>query len=235
MEITQEQLDKMIQDAANKAAEAAKEEYKGVLSKNEELLNELKPLKEAEKKRLESIKDEKDKELLKEGNIQGLVDRKTSELSDQVTAATKAREEAEKKLQAAEAARHQDKINLAITAEAAKQKVASSAIPDVVSRANGSFKLNDAGTPVLMDSEGKIQYAKDGITPVTPGTWLETLRKEAPHLWGTSTSSGATGPGGGENGAFSITASKARENPREYWALQEKAKKANAEVEILEG
>ena len=242
MEISEAELNKKLEEAAAKAIAAAdvkfQETTNGLVKKNEELLTEVKGLKEREQKRLESAKSEEDKKLLKDGNIEEFINRKlaerTSEADNQIKVLKTAKEEAEARVEAAERERTQDKLDRVIMEEATKAKIQPSAIKDVIYRANGSFKLNDAGIPVLKDEQGNIKYATDGTTPIVASAWLETLKTDAPHLWGTSTGTGLTGHGA-ENGAFAMTQSEIKKDPRAYFAMQDKAKEKGAEVQILEG
>lgn len=73
--------------------------------------------------------------------------------------------------------------------------VEKSALPDVITRANRTFKIVEGKTKAL-DAEGKPIYGPDGITPLNlDQTWMDSLKKDAPHLFrpaqGTGTEPGA--------------------------------------------
>lgn len=74
--------------------------------------------------------------------------------------------------------------------------VEKSALPDVITRANRTFKIVDGKTKAL-DGEGKPVYGADGITPLSlDSSWMETLKKDAPHLFRPPQGTGAE-PGSG--------------------------------------
>jgi hypothetical protein len=74
--------------------------------------------------------------------------------------------------------------------------VEKSALPDVITRANRTFKIVDGKTKAL-DGEGKPLYGADGITPLSlDSSWMETLKKDAPHLFRPPQGTGAE-PGSG--------------------------------------
>lgn len=74
--------------------------------------------------------------------------------------------------------------------------VEKSALPDVITRANRTFKIVDGKTKAL-DGEGKPVYGADGITPLSlDSSWMESLKKDAPHLFRPPQGTGAE-PGSG--------------------------------------
>jgi hypothetical protein len=82
--------------------------------------------------------------------------------------------------------------------------VEKSALPDVITRANRTFKIVEGKTKAL-DADGKPVYGADGITPMSlDNTWMESLKKDAPHLFrppqGTGAEPGAgSRPGSGQD------------------------------------
>lgn len=61
--------------------------------------------------------------------------------------------------------------------------VEKSALPDVITRANRTFKIVEGKTKA-MDAEGKPVYGADGITPMSlDNQWMDSLKQDAPHLF----------------------------------------------------
>lgn len=83
-------------------------------------------------------------------------------------------------------------IDGAVRQAAAEAKVRNAAIEDVILRAKQTFKVVD-GQAIAHDSKGAIVYGKDGSTPLSTNEWLGGLKKNASHLFETSTGGGAGG------------------------------------------
>lgn len=69
------------------------------------------------------------------------------------------------------------------------------ALPDILTRAYGTFQVSDGGQVVPRNGE-KIIYGADGVTPMSPSEWLGTVLKTAPYLGKTSAGGGASGSSG---------------------------------------
>jgi ribosomal protein L14 len=83
-------------------------------------------------------------------------------------------------------------IDGAVRQAATEAKVRPGAIEDVILRAKQTFKVVD-GNAVAHDSKGNVVYGKDGSTPLSTTEWLGGLKKNASHLFETSTGGGAGG------------------------------------------
>lgn len=82
-----------------------------------------------------------------------------------------------------------------------KHGVADTALRDLKMRARDQFKIKD-GKPVALDSEGNPVYGADGITPLSlDKSWVEGVKKEAPHLFRPAQGSGAEQPRSNRPGA----------------------------------
>lgn len=84
--------------------------------------------------------------------------------------------------------------------EAIKAGVLESAVPDVILRARGTFKVKD-GKAVPFNGE-EIIYGKDGSTPMGVAEWLAERADDAPHWFKASSGTGSRqqsneGKGGG--------------------------------------
>ena len=90
------------------------------------------------------------------------------------------------------------------------------ALPDVLTRAYGLFKVVDDKL-VPMNGESTI-YGANGADPMTPAEWLVKLRDEAPHYFKGNTGGGAAGGKDGKVGGFSA-AEIAKMSPSQKLAL----------------
>lgn len=85
----------------------------------------------------------------------------------------------------------QDRIKTALLDAAARAGVSKQAMPDAVQRGLAVFgDLDDQGTVIARDGDD-IRYGKDGISPLTPDEWMQSLKQDAPHLWPPSSGGGA--------------------------------------------
>lgn len=66
------------------------------------------------------------------------------------------------------------------------------ALPDILTRASGVFKVTQEGNIVPMRGETVI-YGADGATPMTPAEWMPKLLSEAPYLGISHNGGGASG------------------------------------------
>lgn len=115
---------------------------------------------------------------------------------------------------------HTHLVHGEVRTEALKSGILPSALDDVILRADRVFKAQD-GRPAAFKGAEPL-YGKDGVTPMRPAEWLESLRTEAPHLFAPSTGTGAK-PGvsggaapAGPSVAGTVRASELRENPGKY-------------------
>jgi hypothetical protein len=79
---------------------------------------------------------------------------------------------------------------------AIRHGVHETALPDVVTRAKGVFTVKD-GKPVPADKKSRDESGE----LYTPETWLKKLEEDAPHLFKSSSGSGAHRPVNGARGA----------------------------------
>jgi vacuolar-type H+-ATPase subunit I/STV1 len=74
--------------------------------------------------------------------------------------------------------------------------VESTAVTDVLLRAQNTFRV-EKGQPVPYDGK-EVVYGDDGVTPLSMKEWLKGLKKTSPHLFKQSQGSGiGHGPGSG--------------------------------------
>lgn len=103
---------------------------------------------------------------------------------------------------------------------------AESALADIQSRARGAWKVQDDGTPVLLDAKGtQIYSVKEPGTPMPMKEWLEGLAKSAQHFLKPSVGGGAHGGNGTGNFGMSQEA-YSKLKPSERMELARKAQAA---------
>lgn len=190
---------------------AIAKEVQGLKTKNAELLESNRTLKDAVKKFdgidpdqvrtiLSRFADDEEGKLIAAGKIDEVLTKRTERMQAEHTrllneALGKA-EAAGKRLKAYEGRVLDD----AVRAAAAKAGLHQHAIDDALFRARSMFALDDTGQAVQFDESGKPVLGKDGKTPFTPAEWLDGMKEKAPHWFPASASGGGAGGGGGGSG-----------------------------------
>jgi hypothetical protein len=157
------------------------------------------------KELIEKSADEEEKELVRKGDIDGLVKRRTagvvSQVREETKAAQAAREAAEKRAAAyaAELGRVKIERELALALDAQKISVRKQAMPDVLGRANSNWRINETGAATAQTQDGKQMFGENG-EPITMHEYAKQLVKTAPHLFEAAQGGGAEG-GRREEGA----------------------------------
>jgi len=181
----------------------------GLKTKNTELLDEKKKIQETlkdfdnldvEKAReaLSFLEDNDDAQMIKDGKIDELIEKRTSTLRSE-------HEEALSAL-AAElvtstgrgdkyAGLYKGKmVDDSLIMEAQKASVLPAALADVLLHGRGIFSLGDDDSVESRDAKGElVKTADDKI--LTPKLWVEARRTESPHWWPNSSGAGAFGSG----------------------------------------
>lgn len=86
-------------------------------------------------------------------------------------------------------------IDQGVITAATKRGLRGTAIPDITSRARGTFKLVN-GVPTAFEADGQaVRHGKDG--PMTLEEWVDAQVSEAPHLFESNAGGGAAGNGSG--------------------------------------
>ncbi len=192
----------------------------GLQNKNVELLGEKKAVQEKlakfaditdPEKALEALKfinENEDAQLIKDGKIGEIIERRTSTMRiEHENALTDLAEKLESSLtgETHYKGMYETKVmDDAMRAVAVTAGVRAEAVPDILLRAKSMFSLDDKGEPEARDSGGKLKKNDDGNV-MTPGVWLEDLKVTSPHYWPTSRGSGAVG---GNLGADADTTAK---------------------------
>ena len=175
----------------------------------------------AEKAKLE------DQKLLKEGEVEKLVESRTrslkSDLEKQVAGLETERDSLMSRLVEIE-------INQGVTLAATKRGLRPTAIPDAVARARKVFQLVK-GVPTAFEPDGKsVRYGRDGVTPLTLDEWAEGLVTEAPHLFESSAGGGAVGHNSG--GVGSVRKNPFKRGPE--WNLTEQMRLQKSDPRLAE-
>jgi hypothetical protein len=142
----------------------------------------------ADKARLE------DEKLVKDGEVEKLVEKRTKAILADME---KRLQGAEQQASALSAQLLEKEIERNVVEAATKLGLRASAIPDIKGRARSVFKIS-GGAVAAVDADGRTPvYGKDGVTPLTFDEWVARQVAEAPHLFESSAGSGAVGNGSG--------------------------------------
>ena len=142
----------------------------------------------AEKAKLE------DEKLIKDGEVEKLVENRTKKI---VSEAEKRAQSAEQHAAALSARLLENEIERNVVEAATKLGLRASAIPDIKLRARNIFKIS-GGTVAAVDTDGKTPvFGRDGVTPLTFDEWVTRQVVEARHLFESSAGGGGVGHGSG--------------------------------------
>lgn len=147
----------------------------------------------------------KDGKLTKKDEIDAEVARRTAEskttLEAQIREAANGRAQEKARGDRFEAMFKASVVDSSITQAvmAADSGVNPAALPDILGRARGVFRVKEDGTLVAMQGDN-ILYGEDGETSMQPKEWLKKVLKESPYFGKSSTGGGATGDSKGVAG-----------------------------------
>lgn len=179
----------------------------GLKTKNQELLNEKKKIQDT-LKNFENIDPTKAREalyfletnseaqLIKEGKIDELLEKRTSTLRSDHEAMVK-----ELTLKLDSEARGRESFEMMYKTKmiedglrdaAMKAKVRPEAIDDVILRGRREFALAEDGSIESRDGEGRLKKTLDDKI-LTPTNWIDGLKKSHPHYWPESQGAGLRG------------------------------------------
>lgn len=208
-----------ILDAAKKAHD---DDVAGLRAKRDELLDGQRKLKdqikqfegidpERARKLEQQLAENEEARLIADGKIDEVLNKRTErmqadferKLTEAQTEAEKARERAKKFTGRA----FSDELRTA----ASKVGLVDSAVPDAVNRAAELFAVDD---------DGKV-VARDGVLdekgqPLTPETWLASMREQAPHWFPTPKGGGAPGSNGSPSAPRAWQDAKSTKDKVEY-------------------
>ena len=170
------------------------EKTQGLKKKNSELLGKLKKTKEKLKQFegidptivraiLQRFFNDEETKLISAGKVDKVLSNRTIRLKKEFD--KKLKVEQEKTESARKKAEKYSEIILSYKMAnfALEAGVLPEALEDISLRAKGMFTLNDDGEAVAIGLGGELLLGKDGITPLTPNEWIESLKKNAAHLF----------------------------------------------------
>jgi hypothetical protein len=161
---------------------------------------------------LQKQQELEDANLVKSGDVEKLIEKRLSGIQGQLGAERDRASKLEAKLADIQ-------INQAALAAATKRGLRATAVPDLLNRARGAFKIVE-GTAVAVDGE-QIRLGKDGITPVTFDEWIDQLAVDASHLFESNTGGGAS-----SNASGGAALTHGTKNPwkQETWNFTEQSR-----------
>lgn len=183
------------------------EQTSGLKSKNAELLDEKKQLQRKAKEfedfdfdkaneAMSFLENNKDAQLIKDGKVEELIQKKTSQLrSDheaQLGELNANLKETSIRADTFENLYKTKMIDDGLREAAIAGKVRQEAIPDILLHGRQIFGLAEDGSLEARDAEGKLKKTLDDKV-LTTTNWIEGLKKTAPHYWPPSVGTGATG------------------------------------------
>lgn len=161
-------------------------------NKNIELVEEMKKFKDVDPEKYAHLvkqqKDLEEGELLKKGDVEGLIAKRVQGVVAEKDKAIKDRDD---ELGLTKRQLEVLTIDNAVKSSAVTLGVLPTAIDDVVLRAKTTFVI-EKGKTVAKDGEGNPLFAADGTTPLSVADWTKKLKTTAPHLF-----QGVQGSGGG--------------------------------------
>lgn len=147
---------------------------------------------------LEKLRKIEEQELLSKGELEKVVENRTALMkqdhAEQVKKLTERAEKAE-----TDAANVKTLLASALIENGIADAIAEVGQPrkgamiDIIQRAKQSWKLDESGKPVALNSDGTTVYGKDGKAPISMKEWAENLLEQAPHLFEESRGGGAKG------------------------------------------
>lgn len=189
-------MDKKIEEATS-----------GLKNKNQELLNEKKKIQDT-LKNFENIDPEKAKEalnfletnteaqMIKDGKIDELLEKRTSNLKSdyeaQLNEISQKLEETSSKSETFESLYKNKMIEDGLRNAALQAKVRPEAIDDIILRGSKEFNLGEDGSIESRDKDGKLRKTVDDKI-LTPFNWIDSLKKSHPHYWPESQGAGFRG------------------------------------------
>lgn len=236
----QETYDNSVKEIGDKHTLTMDEAVSGLKSKNAELLDEKKQvqtkLKEFEdfdmdsaKEAMDFLQNNKDAQMIKDGKVDELIDKKTSQMRSDHEAAlgevTGQLNESNKKAGLYESLYKGKMVDDSLREAAINAKVRPEAVADILLHGRNIFNLADDNSVEARDSEGKLRKTVDDKV-LTTTNWIESLKKTSPHYWPDSEGAGARGggKGGRDDLDAAIIAASEKGDQSEYRRLLQKKK-----------
>lgn len=183
----------------------------GLKTKNEEILDEKKKLQTSLKafegidpvkagEALSFLENNADVKLIKDGKVDEIIQRETSQLrSDHEATVSELSTNLKDALEVGsnyQGLYETKMIDDTLRDAALAANVRPEALTDILLRGRSVFSLADDGSVEARNSDGKLTMTSDDRV-VTTTNWIEGLKKVSPHYWPGSEGVGAGGGGGG--------------------------------------
>lgn len=146
-----------------------------------------------------TAQDIEDKNLIDAGKIDELVATRTQRLQADFDSKEKRYKEELEKAQASGANFESRLAGVLVEAEVGKilsltgVTPVQGALPDITARARKTWKVDDKGELVALDSNGNPVYGTDPSKPLSMEEWAAQTVKDAPYFFGKSTGTGGEG------------------------------------------
>ncbi len=234
-------VDELTVNMTNAAKTQVDEAVSGLKTKNAEILDEKKALDtklktfdgfdvEKAKTATDFYNKNKDAEFLKDGTVEELIEKKTSqltsdfetqiiELNGKLTTATEHGTNYQMLFEG-------KTIDDGVREEAIKAGMLPTAVEDAVLRGRGVFSLDDNKLIEARDKDGKLAVTEDKKV-LTVKNWVEGLKETSPHYWPQSEGAGAEGGLGGSDSDYTkkLADLAAKGDMKGYRALRDKHNK----------
>ena len=235
------EIDELTINLTNSTKTKVAEAIEGLKAKNAEILGEKKTLQESLKQwegydpaivktAVDFHKKNKDAEFLKDGTVEELIEKKTSQLTSdfevQINELNERLGKATEHGTTYQSLFESKVIDDGLRAEAIKQGVRPAAVEDIILRGRGIFSLDDSKQIEARDKEGKLAVTEDKKV-LNPKNWIEGLKDTSPHYWPESAGAGAEGGTGGPGSDLTLKLNElaVKGDMEGYRALRDKHKK----------
>lgn len=196
---TEDEVKSMI---ASELAKSSSDKEKNLAAKNQELLNDLKKMKAANKEfegidvdkvkaMYAAMENDQDLKDIAEGKHEDVIkrrmERERAKFNSDLDTYKTENDTLKTSVESLTSKVTDLMINNSVVSEFVKEKGLESAIPDVVLRAKAVFKVEGDET-IARDAAGEIISGSNG--PITINEWVTALKADAPHLFPGSYGSG---------------------------------------------
>lgn len=131
--------------------------------------------------------DLKDKKMISAGKVDELIEDKVNKIRTEQVAEMQKMKDTNASLSTQLNAQV---VGSAVKTAAIKAGIVGTAIDDVLTRASRMWTVKD-GKPVAVNKDGNTIWVEGTTEPLTLDKWVKSLNETAPHLFGTSTGTGA--------------------------------------------
>lgn len=173
------------------------------LTEQLKLYGDIKP--EKIKEMMDKFKAEGEAQLIKDGRIDELVEKRVSDIKsnfEEQMAEITAKLATSDEFGASISKKHNDHVvKEGVMRRAIAAGVRKEAVDDIVMAAMQIFSAGEDGDPETRDEDGNLRKLGDKL--FTADNWIESLRETRPHYWPDSTGAGAQGAKGDKGGKVS--------------------------------